>query len=483
VNRKITLVAVLAFMLAAILAMQVVTPAKAEETVPDYPIDQYKAPEGYAKTVWGTRFEVANSSYLNIVMTSSVAVNVSLESVPRLVSFFIEGDGSATATDLTFAGFEPGATYYRHQDGYLIESFTADSSGGYAYTQDISEPHHVYILEYASTLYISTDYTFTSDIYEPIVVAANNIVIDGNGYTLQGSGSGYGFYLWGINGVTIKNVTVKGWTDGIVIFSSSSNTISDSTIASNNNYGIHLGYWSSYNIMANSSIRLNGYIGIEGYRTDYTKVISCNIEQNSINGIQIGWSRWIVQDSTIISNGVYGIYIDSGYYNIIENNNFESNSYGFAMYLHRQWCGSPSPGNNILRNNVFTNNVNGILMSWAGGNILRDNIMTGNNYSLSPWLMNCVPLDTQFQNKNWERKQKSLSNCCKRWIMKESVNRTLFIISILLSRTIVTENPIDVHPYSTLLNFFLALSTILANMRSHGSSLRALDNQLRCEEC
>jgi len=67
--------------------------------------------------------------------------------------------------------------------------------------------------------------------------------------------------------------------------------------------------------------------------------------------------------------------------------------------------------------------------------------------------------------------------------MKESVNRTLFIISILLSRTIVTENPIDVHPYSTLLNFFLALSTILANMRSHGSSLRALDNQLRCEEC
>lgn len=52
--------------------------------------------------------------------------------------------------------------------------------------------------------------------------------------------------------------------------------------------------------------------------------------------------------------------------------------------------------------------------------------------------------------------------------MKESVNRTLFFISLLLSRTIVTENPIDVHPYSTLLNFFPALSTILANMRSHG---------------
>jgi len=67
--------------------------------------------------------------------------------------------------------------------------------------------------------------------------------------------------------------------------------------------------------------------------------------------------------------------------------------------------------------------------------------------------------------------------------MKESVNKTLFFVSLLLSRAIVTENPVNVHPYSTLLNFFLALGTILANMRSHGSSLRALDNQLRCEEC
>jgi len=56
--------------------------------------------------------------------------------------------------------------------------------------------------------------------------------------------------------------------------------------------------------------------------------------------------------------------------------------------------------------------------------------------------------------------------------MKESVERTLFFISLLLSRTMVTENPIDVHPHSTLLNFFPALSAILANMRSHGSSLK-----------
>ena len=67
--------------------------------------------------------------------------------------------------------------------------------------------------------------------------------------------------------------------------------------------------------------------------------------------------------------------------------------------------------------------------------------------------------------------------------MKESVNINLFFIFLLLSRTIVTENPVDVHPYSTLLNFFPAFSAILANMRSHGSSLRALDSHFHCEEC
>ncbi|UCF59305.1 MAG: hypothetical protein JSV15_02530, partial [Candidatus Bathyarchaeota archaeon] len=38
-------------------------------------------------------------------------------------------------------------------------------------------------------------YTFTDNINDAIVVQRNNIIIDGNGHTLQGSGGGYGFYL------------------------------------------------------------------------------------------------------------------------------------------------------------------------------------------------------------------------------------------------------------------------------------------------
>jgi len=36
--------------------------------------------------------------------------------------------------------------------------------------------------------------------------------------------------------------------------------------------------------------------------------------------------------------------------------------------------------------------------------------------------MNYVQWDRRFQNKNWERREKSLTNSWKRWLMKESVN-------------------------------------------------------------
>jgi len=194
----------------------------------------------------GNYFEITNSTYLNITFTSTETVHVFLESVPRMISLFIESNSSATSTTLTFSGFKSGNMYYRYEDGYLIEDFTTDSSGEYRYTQDISEPHHVFIQENLSTLYITSNYTFTSDIYEPIVVAADNIMIEGNGYTLQGSGSGVGFYLNGRTNVTIKNVIVKGWGVGIDLkVGSTNNSILGNRVTSNTHGQHHRQHSSS----------------------------------------------------------------------------------------------------------------------------------------------------------------------------------------------------------------------------------------------
>ncbi|MDH5779210.1 MAG: hypothetical protein OEZ29_01285, partial [Candidatus Bathyarchaeota archaeon] len=52
-------------------------------------------------------------------------------------------------------------------------------------------------------------YTFTDNINGSIVIERDNIVVDGAGYTLQGTGSGYGIELSYRSNVTIKNMEIK----------------------------------------------------------------------------------------------------------------------------------------------------------------------------------------------------------------------------------------------------------------------------------
>ena len=66
-------------------------------------------------------------------------------------------------------------------------------------------------------------YTFTGSITGYIVVARNNIVIDGAGYTLEGAGDreDTGIFLSGITNVTIRNMSVvnlRGWRLALRVF-------------------------------------------------------------------------------------------------------------------------------------------------------------------------------------------------------------------------------------------------------------------------
>jgi parallel beta-helix repeat protein len=92
-------------------------------------------------------------------------------------------------------------------------------------------------------------YTFTSNIYDPIVVERSNIIVDGNGYTLQGAETGSGFSLVADN-VTIRKTTVQKFRWGIVI-SSTGNTVINNIITYNRIAGIYLGWNSANKIIGN----------------------------------------------------------------------------------------------------------------------------------------------------------------------------------------------------------------------------------------
>jgi len=123
-------------------------------------------------------------------------------------------------------------------------------------------------LIYPPTVPIATadneTYTLTDDVLSPITVERDNIVIDGMGHTIQGTG-GYGSNGVNLNGrsnITIKNTQItEFWQgisivassninvtsnlityhyDGIVTTSSFNNTMTENTIASNYDDAIYL---------------------------------------------------------------------------------------------------------------------------------------------------------------------------------------------------------------------------------------------------
>jgi parallel beta-helix repeat protein len=82
-------------------------------------------------------------------------------------------------------------------------------------------------------------YTFTGNIYDEIVVQRDKIVVDGASYTLQGTGSGTGIYLSRRSNVTIQNMQIRLFENGIYLDDSSGNNIYGNTIT-NNDRGIYL---------------------------------------------------------------------------------------------------------------------------------------------------------------------------------------------------------------------------------------------------
>lgn len=224
----------------------------------------------------GTCFEIGDSPYLNITLLSTEVVRVLLMTGPGAVSFVIESNCSAASTTMMLRGLGEGRTYSRYEDGYMMETFTTDSETDYTFSQQLSEAHHITIQEGHSTIYILSDgtvsppsaplsvdgnvYTFTSNIYESIIVQKNNIILDGNGYTLQGpGGTARGVYLADRSYVAIRNITVCNWWEAISLYNSHNVEIRNNIIRNNLNLGILLLYNSDSNKIIDNVIKANMY--------------------------------------------------------------------------------------------------------------------------------------------------------------------------------------------------------------------------------
>ena len=201
-------------------------------------------------------------------------------------------------------------------------------------------------------------YTLTGNIAtdaDGIIVERDNIVVDGAGYTVQGTGASgsKGIDLSSRSNVTIRSMEINTFHYGIMLGSSSGNNIVGDNIT-NNVEGIRL-YESSGNSMVGNNITANDGGDI---------VLGNSSNDNTISGNNITASWW------------YGIFLfDSSNDNTVSGNNITANS-NYGIWL------DGSSGNNIVGNNI-TNSLHGIYVSYSPSNRFYHNNFIDNTQQVN----------------------------------------------------------------------------------------------------
>ncbi len=211
--------------------------------------------------------------------------------------------------------------------------------------------------------------SITTDL-DGIMIEKDNVTLDGDGYTLRGSDSGYGINLTGRSCVTVKNMNITAFNYGVYLYSSSNNTVSGNNVTANNSYGVWLTYASNYNILIGNRITNSAY----GVRIDdsssYNDMTRNSITDN-IDGIGIYFaSRNNISGNDISANSNIGITIDQTTNNTLTGNNITSNTY-HGVWLHF------ASFNTIGRNNI-ANNGDGVGLFSASDNNFYHNNFTDN---------------------------------------------------------------------------------------------------------
>lgn len=216
-------------------------------------------------------------------------------------------------------------------------------------------------------------YTFADNISEPIVVERDNIMINGLGFTLQGIeilGSS-GINMSYRNNVTIINLKIRSFYNGIFLLFSSNSTINENTVSNNTGHGIY-GYHSSNNRILGNIITNNRCGVLFDYHSDH----------NIIDGNHIADNEWVVELSqssnntisgnTLMNNHFYGINLALSLDNAIHGNSITNNYYGILL---------DRSSNNFIHHNNFKNNSQQVYISALGYTNIWDNNVEGNYWS------------------------------------------------------------------------------------------------------
>ncbi|MBU1922616.1 right-handed parallel beta-helix repeat-containing protein, partial [Patescibacteria group bacterium] len=271
-----------------------------------------------------------------LIVTSSNPIKAEVNFIGEMILFSSEKTTDTEKVTLNFSGFIPATTYHFYLDEYHQHYYVeSDQDGRIDFQLDTANPHTLIIQIHPSTKFIKNDTTggdcitigtwnysnktctLTGDVFQTIQIDANNIILDGNGYSVIGNNSGNGIYSNNKQYITIKNLVVKNFANGIYF---------------------NLG---SYNQVIDSEVRENE-VGLRFYSSNYNQILRNIANDNRLTGIWIQKSsnNILTQNqadrngasATAYTNDAYGIFIYDSPQNILTQNIMNDNYMNFALF-------------------------------------------------------------------------------------------------------------------------------------------------------
>lgn len=216
-------------------------------------------------------------------------------------------------------------------------------------------------------------YTLTDDVYDSIVVERNNIVIDGNGYTLQGTGNGTGIDLTDREKVMIKNTQINNFEFCIRLIRSDNIIISANNVTTS-----YCGVWlsDSSNSIVSENRLISNTGGIDLYRTSNITVSANNITDNydGIRGSDVEFVT--ITENTITRSTYRGISISNSLKSTILGNTLTSQEYGVDIYKASECT--------VSRNSMIDGGF-GFAGSQLSSSVISENTITNSRYGVYFW--------------------------------------------------------------------------------------------------
>ena len=215
-------------------------------------------------------------------------------------------------------------------------------------------------------------YTFTDNINDSIEIERGNIVIDGAGFTLDGTAAteNFGINAMGEEDVVIQSVKITAFKSaGIMIGYGSLNTEISGNEIVGNGFGILSQVTCTYNTISENNIT-NCLTAIHFFESSHNTISGNNIAHNDYGIALMSESHNnVISENDITDNTEAGVRLNQADENTISQNRMTNNGKAiFFDYDGRE--------NSIVRNNI-TRNDYGVLID---GGYCSNNIFHHNNF-------------------------------------------------------------------------------------------------------